>query len=176
MLPVLIIIALLLTCACNREPVYYPPPEQRHPSEGAAPLRASMMVNMNDEDAPLHFVQDISPALEGSTWRWTAKRPSVKMLLVKTNGLKFAVDFTLPGQTMQQTGPVNIAFFIDDKLLDSVHYDKPGYQHYEKLVQPGWVQTVNETVVSAEIDKLYTSPGDGRQLGFILVRMGFERQ
>ncbi len=134
------------------------------------------MVNMNDDDAPLHFVRDISATLEGSTWRWTEKQPTIKVLLIKTAGLKYVVDFTLPDATMNQTGPVTISFILGDRLLDKVRYAKAGYQHFEKPVDPAWLQTVNDTVLSAEIDKLYKSPGDGKILGFILTRMGFERQ
>jgi len=135
-----------------------------------------MMVYMNDDDARAHFVRDISAALEGSTWRWTQKRPALKVLLVKTAGLKYVVDFTLPEPTMQQTGPVNISFFLGDRLLDRVRYEKPGFQHYEKPIPPEWLQTTTETEISAEIDKLYKSPTDGATLGFILTRMGFERR
>lgn len=135
-----------------------------------------MLVNMNDDDAPLHFVRDISSSLEGSTWRWTQQRPALKILLIKTVGLKYVVDFTLPEPTMRQTGPVNISFFLGDRLLDRVHYEKPGYQHYEQAIPPAWLQTTSETEISAQIDKLYKSPGDGATLGFILTRMGFERQ
>ena len=139
-------------------------------------MRASMLVYMNDEDAPLHFVRDISSSLEGSTWRWTQKRPTLKVLLITTRGLKFVVDFTLPDATMKQTGPVTISFFLGDRLLDKIHYDKPGFQHYEKPIEPAWLQTVSETVMSADIDKMYKDPGDGATLGFILTRMGFERR
>jgi hypothetical protein len=177
LLPVLLLLLVILMCGCDRATVSYPPPEQRRPIEAQAPaMRASMMVNMNDDDAPSHFVQDISTTLEGSTWRWTKKRPTVKLLLIKTRDLKFVVDFTLPDVTMRQTGPVTISFFVGNRLLDKIHYDKPGYQHYEKAIEPASVQTANETVVSAEIDKIYKDPGDGAMLGFILTRMGFERR
>jgi hypothetical protein len=177
LLPALLFLLLILTCACDRTPISYPPPEQRHPIEAQAPaMRASMMVNMNDDDAPLHFVQDIGATLEGSTWRWTKKRPTLKVLLVKTKDLKYVVDFTLPDVTFQQTGPVTISFFLGDRLLDKIRYTKPGYQHYEKPVDPAWLQTASETVLSAEIDKMYKDPHDGAVLGFILTRIGFERR
>lgn len=135
-----------------------------------------MMVNMNDRDAPTHFVKDIRATLEGASWRWTQKRPTLKILLVKTQRLKFAADFTIWEGTMQQTGPVTISFFVDDKLLDKVRYETPGYKHFEKPVDPAWLQTATETLVSAEIDKIYVDPGDHARLGFILTRMGFERR
>jgi hypothetical protein len=133
-----------------------------------------MMVKMNDDDATAHFVRDISPKLEGGTWRWAQKRPAVRILLSQTTGLKFIVDLTVPNDTMKHTGPVTISYFIDDRPHGSVRYDKPGSQHFEQRVDPKWVQTVNETIASAEIDKMYDAPDDGKSYGFILVRMGFE--
>jgi hypothetical protein len=157
-------------------PEWYPPPPQRQPLTIPEPPAGSMMVNMNDLDAPAHFVKDISSTLEGATWRWTQKRPTLKILLVKTQGLKFATDFTIWEGTLKQTGPVTISFFVDDKLLDNVRYDTPGYKHFEKPVDPAWLQTGTDTLVSAEIDKVYVDPGDKATLGFILTKMGFERR
>ena len=134
------------------------------------------MVNMNDADAEAHFVQDIGLKLEGGQWRWAQRRPTVKILLVKTQGLKFTSDFTLYKDCMQQTGPVTITFRVGGHVLDQVRYQQPGYQHFEKPVDPGWLQTSTETLVSEEIDKLYVSPEDGVKLGFILTNMGFARQ
>jgi hypothetical protein len=169
-------LALLLTTSCKRLPESYPPPEQRHPQEGNIGGRASMMLEMNDPNAGLHFVQDISPKLEGGYWRWTGKRPTVKMLLVKTQGLKFSTDFTVYEGCLKQTGPVTITFTIDGRVLEKQTYTTPGYKHIEKPVDPAWLQTANPTVIGAEIDKVYLDPSDGAKLGFILTKIGFERE
>jgi len=163
-------------CACNRLPESYAPPEQRQPVLGRTYERASMMVNMNDEDAPEHFVKDIGHKLEGNSWRWCEKRPTVRILLVKTQGLKFKTDFTIWEGCLKQTGPVTVSFWIGDKLLDKIRYDTPGYKHLEKPVDPSWLQTQDDTLVAEEIDKLYLDPVDGTKLGFILTSIGFERQ
>lgn len=144
--------------------------------EGRPLLRASMIVNMNDEDAESHFVKDIIHALEGGSWRWCEKRPTVKILLVKTQGLKFTTDFTIWKGCLEQTGPETISFYIGDKLLDKVRYDTPGYKHFEKRVNPAWLQTSEDTLVSEEIDKVYVDPHDGTKLGFILTNLGFVRE
>lgn len=168
---------LLTTCACERLPEWYPPPAQRPPiTDTFVRNRDAMLVNMNDGDAPEHFVRDIEPKLEGGRWRWTQKRPTIKILLSQTQGLKLVCEFTIWEGTMAQTGPVTISFFVGDKLLQSIHYDTPGYKHFAKPVPPEWLQTSTDTVVSAEIDKLYKDPADGGTLGFILTSLGFERQ
>lgn len=168
-------VCVLLT-ACNRQPEWYPVPEQRKPISLPPPTPGSLIVNMNDPDAAGHFVRDISPALESETWRWTGKRPTVKILITQTTGLKYVIDFALAGMTLKQTGPVTVSFFVDDKLLDKVRYDTEGNKHFEKAVDPGWLQTGNETEISAELDKVFVAPGDKTVLGLILTRIGFAPQ
>ncbi len=129
------------------------------------------MIEMEDPNASKHFVKDIVDGPD--TWRWTGKHPTLRELLLTTDGLKFSADFSLWDEAMKQTGPVTIAFFIGDRLLDRVRYDTPGAKHFEKPVPPDWLQTATETLISAEIDKLYVGQQDGAKFGFILTRMGF---
>ncbi len=130
---------------------------------------------MSDPDFAEHIVSGINPPQDTNSWRWTQKRPTLKVLLLETEGLKFLADFTIWEGTMKQTGPVTISFFIGDKILDKVTYNTPGFKHFEKPVNPDWLQTTTDTVIAAEIDKVYTSPTDGTKLGFILTRMGFAK-
>lgn len=131
-----------------------------------------MMVDMLDLDAPSHFVKDIEPS-EGGRWRWTDQQPTVKVLAFVTDKLKLRVDFTLWPVAFQQTGPVELSFFVNDHLLDKVRYTTPAYQRFEKPVPPDWLRTDVESTISVAIDKLYTAPEDGKKFGFILSRIGF---
>ena len=134
------------------------------------------MVEMSDPDVDDHIVRDIGPAQDKAPWRWTEKRPTLKVLVLDTKGLKFLTDFAIWEDSMKQTGPVTISFFIGDKLLDKMTYDTPGPKHFEKPVNSDWLQTVNDTVLGAEIDKTYTAPLDGAKFGFIITRMGLVRR
>jgi len=162
--------------ACNRQPEWYRVPEQRKPMALPAAPAISPVVNMNDPDAPDHFVKDISSGVEAATWRWTGKRPTVKILLTKTTGLKYVIDFAIAGVTLKQTGPVTVSFFVADRLLDKARYETEGNKHFEKPVDSDWLQTATETEVSAEVDREFVSPEDGTKLGLILTRIGFDRQ
>jgi hypothetical protein len=168
----LIFLAIVFSSACSRPPVYYPPPEQRQPIDGPDDTVPKILVEMSDPDIDSFIVKDISSALEGGSWRWTGQRPTVKVLLTTTRGLKFVTDFTLWEGNMKQTGPVVLSFYVAGHLLDRVRYDTPAYKHFEKAVPPEWLQTVNETELSIEIDKIFVAE-DGNKLGFILTRIGF---
>lgn len=160
-----------LVSSCQDMPEPYAPPVQRQPFEDARPHRMSRIVNMSDSDAAAHFVQDISTG-EPATWRWTNRKPTVRVTPRTNQGLRYLIDFTLPAATFKATGPVTIQFLVNDHVLDSVRYTASGDYHFEKAVPPEWVEPMKDTFLAASIDKVWVSPADGAKLGFILTRIG----
>src|SRR6266478_818244 len=75
----------VLLCSCDRLPETYPPPEQRQP-QPSMPDPSTIMVEMNDPDSAQHIVKDIYDPF-GSSWRWTAKQPTVKILVYATDNV-----------------------------------------------------------------------------------------
>lgn len=166
-------ILALLVCSCERLPESYPPPEQRQPPT-TTPDPAAMMVEMNDPDAPQHIVKDIYDF--GSVpWRWSGKRPTVKVLVSTTENIKASIDFSVWDEGFKQTGPLELSFFVNDHLLDTVKYTRPGLKHFEKAVPPDWLSPSTESTIAIDVDKLYVAPKDGAKFGVILTRMGFVR-
>jgi hypothetical protein len=162
----------VLLCSCERFPDSYPPPEQRHPMDGPNPDPSTMVVNMSDPDAASHFVKDIQN-VGGGSWRWTDQQPTLKIITFTTDQVSLKVDFTLWPVALQQTGPVELSFFVNQRLLDKVRYTTPGYKHFQKLVPPDWLTTDVESTVSITIDKMFVGPEDGVRFGFILSSVGF---
>jgi len=158
-------IAVLAEIGCQNIPEPYEPPVQRPAAENFHPYRMQAIVSMSDNDAQTHFVQDITP-LATSTWRWTGKKPTVRVKARTSEDLRYAIDFVLPEEHFLKTGPVNIAFLVNDRVLDRVHYGSSGNQHFEKPIPPGWVTADQEITVAAEIDKV------SADLGMVLVRIG----
>lgn len=130
-------------------------------------------VSMNGPVADAHIVRDIALGLEAGAWRWTGQRPELRFRLSSVEGLRFTMDFALPDVTFAQRGPVAISFFINGHLLDKVRYEGGGQKHFEKPVPAAWLRTDADTLVAAEIDKVWIAPADGARLGFILSRAGF---
>jgi len=87
--------------------------------------------------------------------------------------MRLRVDFTIPDITYQQTGPVKITVHVGGHLLDTIDCPKPGQRVWEKAVPPEWLSTDVPVLVRMEVDKIWTSPSDGAQRGFILTRIGF---
>jgi hypothetical protein len=166
--------ALLCLVSCDRLPDSYAPPEQRHPVEGYNPGPDAMMVDMSDPDASLHIVKDIYGAADPS-WRWTSQNPTVKLLVLGTENLKFSADFAIWNDGFKTTGPVEIAYLVNGNVLDKVRYTTPGEKHFEKAVPPDWLSVDADTTIGMSVDKLYVAPRDGVKFGVILLRMGFKQ-
>ncbi len=163
-----------LLCGCSNLPDPYAPPAQRPFFE--APPEAARILDMADPDAEGHFVQDISAELQGNTWRWTGKRPTIRLHLNAVQKLVYFIDFAIAGTTFQQTGPVTLSFFVNDHLLDRVRYTTPDRRHFEKPVPAEWLSPGQDVTLAAEIDKVWTPPPpSGAALGFILVSLGLEK-
>ncbi len=177
---ILIRFAGLLACvlclaACDRLPESYAPPEQRHPVEGFNPGPEAMMVEMSDPDASLHIVKDIYGPTDPS-WRWTSQNPTVQLLLLSTENLKFYADFAIWDDGFKTTGPLEIAFLVNGRPLDKIRYSTPGLKHFEQPVPSDWLSADADTTLAMSMDKVYVAPKDGVKFGVILQRMGFKRR
>jgi hypothetical protein len=174
-LRVLLLSGICLLSACQKMPETYAPPEQRQPFENFRPYRITRIVSMADGDAAAHFVSGITD-ISGGSWRWTEQRPTVRLTVRSAENLTYLIDFSIVGTTFAQTGPVTVSFFVNDRLLESVHYTAPGEQHFEKKIPDGWVEANKEVTVAAEIDKVWIPPQEGPHLGFILTRIGLKQE
>ena len=160
---------------CGNLPETYAPPPQVPVLE--APAGFARVLDMADAHAETHFVQDISPSLEANTWRWTGKRPTIRLFPGSNQKLHYLIDFVIAGATFQQTGPVTLSLFVNDRLLDRKRLTAPGRQKLERPVPADWVEPNATVILAAEIDKVWTPPqSDAKPLGFILVSLGLERK
>jgi hypothetical protein len=165
---------LLCLAACDRLPESYSPPEQRHPVEGFDPGPDAMMADMSSPDADLHIVKDIYGA-SNAPWRWTAQDPTVRLLPLSTENLKLTDDFAIWDDSFKITGPLEISFLVNGRLLDKVRYTTAGVKHFEKPVPTDWLSADDEATVAMLVDKLYIAPNDHKKFGVILTRMGFKQ-
>jgi len=172
MRPALLLIAVVLA-GCVKYPEPYRPPIQRRPMELTETNRLKHFVHMNAPDAMNYVVADVMPELNDGNWRWTLKSPTLQFQLPSTAAMRLSADLTIPDITYQQTGPVKITVYIGGHLLDTIDCPKPGQRTWEKAVPAEWLSSDTPVLVRMEIDKIWTSPSDGAQRGFILTRIGF---
>jgi len=163
----------LALCSCREPALEFAPPEQR-PALEEYKAPASRVLEMDDADAPQHFVRDIS-SVSAANWRWTQQSPAVRIRVRSNENLKYVIDFTIADVTFKDTGPVTVAFTVNDRVLDRVRYDTPGSKHFEKAVPADWVEVNKDALAGAEIDRVWISKDDGARFGVILTRIGFRQ-
>ena len=161
-------------CGCANLPESYSPPPQRPFFE--APPEAARILNMADADAESHFVQDISLSLEANSWRWTGKRPTIRLHPDSNRKMMFSIDLAIAGTTLEHTGPVTLSLFVNNHLLDRVRYATPGRRQVERAVPAEWIDPNEDVMLAAEIDKLWSPAPDAKPLGFILHALGLEQK
>jgi hypothetical protein len=162
------LIAAVVLCGCRDVPDY-PVPEQS-PAFEDFKSHTPHVVDMSHPGTSSLYVRDILDSEQ--PWRWTLQRPAVKVKVATARDLNYVIDFALSPVTMKDTGPVTIAFTVNDQVLDRVRYDSPGQKHFEKPVPPDWIEAHKDTIAGAEIDKVWVSKDDGARLGFLLMRIG----
>jgi hypothetical protein len=128
---------------------------------------------MTNPNADAYIVQGISSHTEGSGYRWAFAHPVVRFLVPKMDHPRFVMDFALPPQTFQSTGPVTITFSLNGKFLDRSTWTSPGQLNYEHEVPPGLIRWDAINLVAIDPDKVWMSPQDGAQLAFVVARLGF---
>jgi len=162
----------LLLAGCVKYPEPYRPPMQRRPMEISPATRLSHFVAMNSADAERHIVDGVL-GLNDGTWRWCLKQAVFQFDLPDTKSKRLMVELTVPELTFKQTGPVKITVRVSGHVLDTLVFPKHEQRTFEKEVPESWLMTGAPVLVSLEVDKLWKSPEDGVERGFILTRLGF---
>jgi hypothetical protein len=170
------VLLLVCLCACQHWPDSYPPPEQRPPLEELKVNPDSMMVEMAGQDADPRMIRDIQGGAAGVPWRWTSQEPTVKVEVFSPEHLKLSTDFAIWDDGFRQTGPLEISFTVNGRLLQKVSYTTPGVKHFEKPVPPSWLSKDKDATIAFALSKLYVAPQNGVKFGVILVRLGLAPQ
>ncbi len=166
------LLGCVFLASCVSQPDIYAPPAQRKPLDQEILVRKTPVIDFSVAGADSSVVQDIPKGGQPGPWRWTGKRPTVRLTLLSANNLKFHAEFAVPDATFKDTGPVTLSFFVNDHLLDQQRYDTPGQKTFEKPVPAAWLQAPGSNTLAIEADKVWVSKDDGATLGFILSQIG----
>jgi hypothetical protein len=169
---VLFLAAIPALSGCSNFPEPYAPPAQRQPFEGTQGSHTAQIVNMPEVGAESYFVQDIGARLENGAWRWTGKRPTVRVT-PRSSASAYLIELDIPKVAFKETGPVTLSLYVNDHLLDRVQCDAPGHRQFEKPIPREWLSAGQDATLAAEIDKIYIPVEENeKRLGFILFRIG----
>src|SRR5260221_12813392 len=112
---------VLLAAGCNTSGESWSPSIRRNPLSFTP--KKGTVVNMNDPYAMAYVVEDVRDLLEAGAWRWTSRRPELRIYLDDIRGLKFTTDFTVPESGLGRTGPGTISFLINVQVMDRMTFD-----------------------------------------------------
>ena len=161
-----VVAAILMLAQCGGESVALPP--QRRSYSGPEPRAFGEFARVADPRCAGNFVRGFRPS---GRWAWTARRAEMQFM-VEGGARKFTADVYLAGQTLKETGPVSISFYVNGRLLGAMRCDTAREFVFEKPVPDGWVDPSRPVRVMLEADKAWVSP-DGTEYGFLLVSAGF---
>ena len=167
-------IALCLS-GCAEAPDGFPLPAQRAPLPEFRSYRQAYVVDMVDAEAEQHIVSDIFGP-PGAKWRWTGKRPTLRIAFGEKLSLDFMMDLVFADLALKDTGPVTVTFHINGHTLASVVYSQSGEHHFEKAIPEEWLERGKEAVLSAEIDKMWREPGRDIDFGMIVESAGLRER
>src|SRR5208283_3852059 len=124
------------------------------------PDRRERGIHMTDIEAPEHVVADISDLL-AANWRWTGRRPMVRLDVPARQELgpaplKYHIEFAIPEVSFRVTGPVTLTFLVNEHVLDRKQYAAVGLYEFEKDIPAEWISRGDATL-GAEIDKTFVA-------------------
>jgi hypothetical protein len=159
--------ALLFLAACTGGSVPLPP--QRRSYAGPEPREFGAFARVADPRDIGHLVRGLRPS---GRWAWTDRRAALRFLVDDPRPQKFTADLFIAVRTFEQTGPIDISWRIDGRLLGALRCDAPRQFVFEKPVPEGWIERGRPIEVELEADKASVAP-DGVEYGFLLVSAGF---
>ena len=104
---------------------------------------------------------------------WTREESELRFRLSSPDHHFFRERYFLPSETMKQTGPLDVEYYVNGHLLDHTRLAKDGELVYEHDVPKEWLKSGELTVVRMHIQNPYVSPRDGVKLGILLRSAGF---
>jgi hypothetical protein len=165
-------VALVLS-SCVPTPDYYSVPAQHRLRSDLSVDLLSEFVRSSQADAETYYLKDIKP-LEGANWRWTLEAPEFRFHLGSNKDRVFQLELGIHEATFRDTGPVTLAIYVNDKLLDRPTFETPGDRIYTKAVPEALLYPKAENRVRIQVLNPWHAP-DGVRLGFLLQAAGFPK-
>jgi hypothetical protein len=103
---------------------------------------------------------------------WTLDEPEFRFRLSSVQHHVFREHFYISPETLKQTGPLMVDFYVNGHLLDQTVFAKDGDVNYQHDVPVEWLKTDSLTTVQMRVHNPYIAPRDGARLG-VLLRSAF---
>lgn len=125
-------------------------------------------MNIGRPGAAQYIVKGVIVADPKADGYWTLDQPEFRFRLSSVQHHVFRERFYLPADTLKQTGPLVVDFYINGHLLDQARFAKEGEVVYQHEVPVEWLKTGSLTTVQMRVHNPYIAPRDGARLGVLL--------
>jgi hypothetical protein len=139
-----------------------------HPSEALGEA-----VTIGKPGAQQYLVKGVQVGPPDQSGYWTLDQPELRFRLSSTEHHWFMERFFLPRETLKQTGPLRVDFFVNGHLLDQAVFAKDGDVMYQHDVPESWLSTDGFTRVRMYVHNPYVAPPYGDKLGVLLLAASF---
>lgn len=162
--------ASLLAAGCSRAPeaeLVPLPPQREFVAAPDLPYERGF-VFMSEPRASGLILRDIAgPGLQ----RWTGPNPAMRFSLPEAGEWVAEARFNAAEKTLAETGPITLAFAVNGRPIGTMRVADHSVKTFSAPVK----LDSKEAEFSFSIDKPWTSPVDGANLGVLLHAMGFKR-
>ncbi|MBV9770128.1 MAG: glycosyltransferase family 39 protein [Bryobacterales bacterium] len=124
--------------------------------------------------ASQYVVKDVLVGDPKSDGYWTLDNPEFNFLLSSSQDRFFWERFYLPLETLKQTGPLIVDFYVNGHYLDQARFAKDGEVVYQHEVPADWLRPRSLTNVRMHVHNPYIAPRDKARLGVLLRAAGFK--
>ena len=155
-------------CGCGAGA--YPPPAQRVPLSGSAPAMSALLVPMN-ELADRDIVGDILANDASAAWRWTRRRPRVRVWPDLAEGWRFHARLTVVRAVLDQVGRQTVTARVNERSLESRSFQTEGTVDFDSPVPAGLLRTDTPAILGLDIDGVLKT-AEGEDLGVLLHEIG----
>ena len=168
--------ALYILCislsGCGSSSLSYKMPVQRVLPQAPDPPPLASFIDFASGDSVDYVVRDIDPT---GDWRWARDHPELQFHVEREGPLRLIIDFAIADRTFQDTGPVTLTVKVNRVEVGTMRCDRGGEYHFEHPVPVELIPENGLTLVTAEANPVWVSPGDGTHFGYLIRRAGFPR-
>lgn len=105
--------------------------------------------------------------------RWIGKTASVLLRSGFSSQAALIIESYIPPEQLSAIGPVTIRLLINGQYFDSPVFDTANKYYYKALL-PKALSARATLCVTLSTDKIFSPPGDPRELGLLLQRISVE--
>jgi len=130
-------------------------------------------VTIGKPGARQYVVKGVLVGPPDQTGYWTLDQPELRFRLASTEHHWFMERFFLPRETLKETGPLRVDFYVNGHLLDQAVFAKDGDTLYQHDVPESWLSIGGFTSLRMYIHNPYVAPRDHARLGVVLQSASF---